>query len=159
MAAGRRVKRSRRGGFDLRIPAAEREVLRALPGQLREVLTEGDPKEDPALRRLYPSAYPDDAAAAKEFDGFVRDDLTAERMTAIETMARTIEAEHVDEQELLGWLGAINDLRLVIGVRLDVTEESEPEDFADADAARTYGLYTYLTYLEEEIVEALTPLV
>jgi hypothetical protein len=141
----------------VRIPGSERDVLRALPDQLRRLLDEGDPAEDPALRRLYPSAYLDDPVAAAEFDGFVRDDLTEQRMKAIETMARTIDSTHLGEEEVLAWLGAINDLRLVLGVRLAVTEESEPGDFeGDEETEGTYAVYAYLSFLEEDIVEALS---
>jgi hypothetical protein len=153
----RRVKRLRRGSFELRIPPNEREVLGTLPDQLRELLTTGDPLQDPAMRRLYPAAYLDDPDAAAEFDGFVRDDLTAQRMAAVETMARTVEATRVSEDELGAWLGAINDLRLILGVRLNVTEESGPADFAgDAEREASYALYSYLSLLQEEIVEALS---
>jgi hypothetical protein len=154
---GRRVKRTRRGTFYLRLPEAERAVLRTLPEQLRSLLDTGDPLEDPAMRRLYPAAYLDDPAAAAEFDGIVRDDLTAQRISAIDTMARTIDASRLSEDELVAWLGAINDLRLVLGVRLAVTEESEPQDFeGDPEREGSYGLYAYLSYLEEEIVQALS---
>lgn len=136
---------------------AEREILRDLPAQLQSLLDDADAAEDAVVRRLYPSAYPDDPAASAEFDGYVRDDLTAQRLAAIETMSRTIDATHVAEDELLAWLSAINDLRLVLGVRLNVTEESAPADFAgDEDAAGSYAIYAYLSYLEEEIVEALS---
>jgi hypothetical protein len=152
-----RIRRTRRGDFELRIPGAEREVLRELPGRLLELLDDGDPGNDPALRRLYPSAYPDDAAAAAEFDGFVRDELTSQRRAAIDTMARTLDAASVSEDELLAWLGTVNDLRLVLGVRLNVTEESVPEDFSDdAERERSFAVYAYLSYLEEEMVEALS---
>ena len=152
---GRRVRRSRRGSFELRIPRAEIEILRTLPPQLRALLADGDPLEDPALRRLHPAAYPDDPEAAAEFDGYVRDDLTAQRLTAIDTMARTIDADRVSEEELSAWLGSINDLRLILGVRLAVTEESAPADFAgEPERESTFALYAYLSYLEEEIVDA-----
>jgi hypothetical protein len=156
MAIRHRIVRSAAGGFDLRIPRSERNVLRALPDQLRRLLDEGD-TEDPALRRLYPSAYLDDPVAAAEFDGFVRDDLTEQRMKAIEIMARTIDSAHLDEEEVLAWLAAVNDLRLVLGVRLAVTEESEPEDFeGDEETRGSYAVYSYLSILEEDIVEALS---
>ena len=156
MASRRRIVRSSAGGFDLRIPRSERNVLRGLPDQLRLLLDEGD-AEDPALQRLYPSAYPDDPVAAAEFDGLVRDDLTEQRMKAIETMSRTIDSDHLDEEEVLAWLAAINDLRLVLGIRLAVTEESEPEDFeGDKGTHGSYALYAYLSVLEEDIVEALS---
>ncbi|MEX2406480.1 MAG: DUF2017 family protein [Actinomycetota bacterium] len=128
-----------------------------LPGQLRTLLEVGDAAEDPALRRLYPSAYLDDPVASAEFDGFVRDDLTEQRTKALETMARTIDSAHLDEDEVLAWLGAINDLRLVLGVRLAVTEESEPGDFeGDEGTEGSFALYAYLSLLEEDIVEALS---
>ncbi|MEX0743634.1 MAG: DUF2017 family protein [Actinomycetota bacterium] len=156
MGTRHRIVRSAAGGFDLRIPRSERNVLRGLPDQLRRLLDEGD-AEDPALRRLYPSAYLDDPVAAAEFDGFVRDDLTEQRMKAIETMARTIDSVHLNEEEVVAWLAAINDLRLVFGVRLAVTEESEPEDFeGDEGTHGSYALYAYLSVLEEDIVEALS---
>ncbi len=148
-----RVKRTRRG-FVLRLPVAEREILRSLPGQLREVLAEGDP-QDPVLKRLFPSAYLDDPEAAAEFDGFVREDLTAQRMGAIETMERTIDAERLSEEELLAWLAAINDLRLVLGVRLAVTEESVPGDFV-GEQEQPYAVYGFLSYLEDQVVRALS---
>jgi len=156
MASRRRIVRSSAGGFDLRIPRSERNVLRGLPDQLRLLLDEGD-AEDPALQRLHPSAYPDDPVAAAEFDGLVRDDLTEQRMKAIETMSRTIDSDHLDEEEVVAWLAAINDLRLVLGIRLAVTEESEPEDFeGDEGTHGSYALYAYLSVLEEDIVEALS---
>jgi hypothetical protein len=141
----------------LRIPDAERELLRTLPAQVRALLTDGDRQEDPALRRLHPSAYPDDPDAAAEFDGFVRADLTSQRMTALETMARTIDARSLSEDELAAWLGTINDLRLILGVRLGVTEESDPQEFADGgERESSSALYSYLSYLEEEIVDAVS---
>jgi len=153
--AFRRIKRTRRG-FDLRLPAPERDVLRTLPDQLRALLDEDD-RADPAMRRLYPSAHLDDEAASTEFDTIVRDDLTEQRRNALDEMARTIEAGSVNEEELLAWLAVINDLRLVLGVRLAVTEETTPAEFSgDDEASASYALYAYLSYLEEEMVEALS---
>ena len=150
------MKRSRAGDFVLRIPPPERDVLGTLPEMLRGLL-EQDDRSDPALQRLFPSAYPDDEESAAEFDSVVRDDLVAQRTAAIETMERTLRAPRLTEVELLAWLAAMNDLRLVLGVRLAVTEESIPEDFdGDPQTHATYGLYTYLSYLEEDVVEALS---
>ena len=154
--AVRRVKRSRAGDFVLRIPPPERDVLGKLPEMLRGLL-EQDDRTDPALRRLFPSAYLDDEEAAAEFDSVVRDDLVAQRTAAIETMERTLKAPRLTEDELLAWLAAMNDLRLVLGVRLAVTEESTMKDFdGDPETEAAYGLYTYLSYLEEDVVLALS---
>lgn len=150
------IERSRGGGFDLRISEPEREVLMTLPGTLRALLLSGD-GDDPALRRLYPSAFTDDEEASAEFDSIVHDDLLHQRLEAIDTMERTLGAEHLTEDELLAWLAALNDLRLVLGVRLAVTEEATDADFAgDPEAEGAYELYRYLSFLEEHVVAALS---
>jgi hypothetical protein len=71
-------------------------------------------------------------------------------------MSRTLDERTLTEDELLAWLAVINDLRLVLGVRLAVSEESVPSDFeGDEEASASYALYAYLSYLEEEVVDAL----
>ena len=152
-----RVKRTRAGEYQLRITQEERDVLRTLPAQLLELLSEGDPGSDPAMKRLFPLAFLDDAEAAAEFDGAVRNDLMAHRLRAIATMERTLDAPRLSEDELEAWLAAINDLRLVLGVRLMVTEETGPQDFeGDQAPQRSFALYAYLSRFEEELVSALS---
>jgi hypothetical protein len=53
-------------------------------------------------------------------------------------------------------LALLNDARLTLGTRLDVTEETDFEAL-DPDDPRTPGLaaYAWLTYLEGDLVEAL----
>ncbi|HEX9124187.1 MAG TPA: DUF2017 family protein [Actinomycetota bacterium] len=151
-----RVKRTRKGDYLLRLTANERDVLRTLPGQLREMLTSGGASEDPGVQRLSPPAYLDDAASSEEFDRLVRDDLVAQRMSAVDEMERTVDAERVNEDELTAWLGSINDLRLVLGTRLGVTEEMTPADLArDDPRAASFALYAFLSVLEEDVVAAL----
>ncbi|HZD78655.1 MAG TPA: DUF2017 family protein [Actinomycetota bacterium] len=150
-----RVKRTRKGEYLLRLTANERDVIRTLPETLREALA-GDP-QDPALRRLFPAAYPDDPARSQEFDELVRDDLLSERLSAVETMERTLDAQRVGEDELLAWLSAINDLRLVLGTRIGVTEEMTFSDLAPDDPrVPSFALYSFLGVLEEDVVGALS---
>lgn len=154
-----RVKRTRKGDFQVRLPQGERELLKTLPEQLRALLTDGDAAEDAALRRLFPPATMDDAGINAEFERLMRGDLLAERLASLETMERTLEAERLTEDELAAWLSAINDLRLVIGVRLEVTEETTAEDFAELEEedprVQLYAVYSYLTFLEDHVVGAL----
>ncbi len=151
----RRIRRSRKGDFELRIPEPEREVLRRLPGQLLEI----HGSDDPILERLFPAAYPDDAEHEREFRDMTHDDLRRQREDALQVMSRTIEAERLSEEELLAWLSAINDARLVLGLRLDVTEEFDISRIPDDDPrASMFGLYGYLTWLEEQAVGALSSL-
>ena len=152
-----RVKRVRGGRFALRISRAERDVLRSLPAQLRQLITGHDVGAHPDLRRLFPTAYPDDPAKAAEYDAMVRDDLVAERLAAIDVMERTIDSDRLSEEELLAWLSPINDLRLVLGTRLDVSEDLSELDVPPGDPrAQSLALYAYLSLLEEDAVAALS---
>jgi hypothetical protein len=150
---GRRVKRTRRGEFQLRLPPEERELLRDLPAQLRDVLA----SDDPALRRLFPPAYKDDPALEAEYRHFMGDDLLATHTKSLQAMEDTIDAEVVDEDQLVGWLGALNDLRLVLGTRLDVTEDMYDHEMDPGDPrAPAFAMYTYLGWLQEQVVDALS---
>lgn len=151
-ASASRLQRTRRGDYRLRLPQQERELLRSLPGQLRQLLG----TDDPALRRLYPPAYEDQPDRQQEYDRLVRGDLTRERVEALEVVERTIDAPRLTEVELTAWLGALNDLRLVLGTRLEVTEEMYEQGLPEDDPRATaFGLYAYLGWLQEQVVEAL----
>lgn len=148
----RRIRRTKRGEFDLRLPGEERAILRALPEQLRELLR----STDPTVRRLFPPAYRDDPERNDEYEQLVRDDLMASKLNSLEIMEATIDAHRITEDQLLAWLGALNDLRLTIGTRLDVTEDLDPEGIPDTHPqAQLYALYFYLGWLEEQVVEEL----
>lgn len=154
MRLGRGIEREGEG-FLVRLPAEERDVLRTLPGQLRALVASGD-RDDPAVARLFPEAVPDDPAAEEEFRRIAGDGLLAGRLRATEVWESTIDRDLLTEEELLAWLGALNDLRLVLGTRLDVTEDSTDEDFVgDEERGSAFELYRYLSWLVSEIVEAL----
>ena len=141
----RPVKRTRSGRFQLHLSGVERELLRSLPGQLKELLG----TDDPSLKRLFPPAYPDDPALDAEYRKLVREDLVNGRTAALDVMAATVDATDLDEEQLTGWLSAVNDIRLVLGTQLDVGEDDIGGE------GPQYEVYRYLTYLEEMIVEAL----
>ena len=151
------VRRTRRGGYEIRLNARERDVLRRLPDQLRDLIEHEDPSSDPAMARLYPPAYLDDPIRNLEFEGMAADDLTKERMAAIERMKATVDAQQLSEDDVLAWLSVTNDLRLVIGTRLEITEETSDADFPPEDPrAGAFSLYAYLTWLVDSMVRALS---
>ncbi len=156
MIPGRRIKRSRKGGFDLRLPESERQLVASLVGQLRTVLIGDDVAADPGMRRLFPSAYADDAARDTEYREMVHDDLLTARLGALDVVEATVEASNVDEAQLLAWMGAVNDLRLVLGTRLDVSEETTFDADPDDPDAPALAVYQYLSFLLESIIDALS---
>ena len=158
MARGGPIKRTRRGEFELRLDPKERDVLRGLPGQLRSLIENEDPTSDPAMARLYPPAYEDDPIRNLEYERLTGDDLTSKRLSSIDTMEGSIDADRLTEDQLLSWLGVLNDLRLVLGTRLEITEGTTESDFAPDDPrASAFALYAYLTWFVDAIVRALDP--
>src|SRR5207302_4816370 len=148
----KRIKRTRKGQFQIRLPAEERDLLRSLPGQLKDLLEENDP----SLRRLFPPAYLDDPERDAEYQQLMRADLLERHRAALDVMTETIDAEELQEEQLAGWLGALNDLRLVLGTRLDVSEDMWDDELDPNDPrAPALGLYGYLGWLQEQVVEAL----
>jgi hypothetical protein len=160
----RRIRPAKNGdGFEIRLPDAERDVLASLPGELVELLdqTAGDPdalRDDPALARLFPDAYTAaDTDLADEYRRLMTDDLRERFRVALETLASCARAERVDTEQLHGWMTALTQLRLVLGTRLGVTEDLHIEDVADDDAAApAFHLYAYLSWMQEQVVEALS---
>src|SRR5437764_12140132 len=102
MIGRKRVKRSRNGRYSLKLPDEERDLLRSLPGQLRELLG----TDDPSLHRLFPPAYSDDAEHENEdeYRRLMGDDLEEHHRQALTLMEDTIDAERLDEDQLSAWL-------------------------------------------------------
>ena len=92
-----RIRRTRRGRFQLRLPAAERALLRQLAEELRELLG----TEDPALARLFPPGYASDPESDRQYREMVRGDLTAERLAGLQILERTLDSTSLDEEESL----------------------------------------------------------
>jgi hypothetical protein len=147
-----RIARTRHGAYAVHLPAPERELLANLVDQLRELLELTT--DDPSVRRLFPTAYHEDAERDQEYQQLVRDELLAGRLAALATVEATAGADELDEAELTAWLTALNDLRLVLGTRLDVSEDQTDiaEDDPDAPAMAVYG---YLSVLLGDVLDAL----
>ena len=75
-----RIERNRKGEFRIRLPGPERDALRALPDQLRTMLTEQP--DDPSLKRLFPVAYQDDPARDEEYRRLMHDELLEQHLPA-----------------------------------------------------------------------------
>ena len=113
--------------------------------------------EDPALARLFPDGYSDDEHASADFRRFTEQDLRAQKLAALTTVRDSLSGwtgkSSVTSQQAQDWLKAINDLRLVLGTRLEITAEVETNFEADEPGIH---LYNYLTYLQGTLIDALT---
>ena len=153
----------RRGGLEMRLGEAEAEILTQVLREMRIQIAAAERPEH--LRRLYPDAYPDDAEAQNEFASYTRDDLTAAKLASLDTVDRALArgrvkrglwATTLEDDEVGCMLGVINDARLALGTRLNVTEESEERSIDDsAPDAPAMSVYRWLGWLESFLVDEL----
>jgi Domain of unknown function (DUF2017) len=140
-------------GYAVDLGDGTRRLLVELCRQSRLLLEHEDPSSDPALDRLFPPAYPDDPLADLEFEKTLGDAPKRARLAAIETVERTADADHLTEDELLAWIAVVNDLRLILGTRLEVTEDPDDEGPALDDPSReAYEVYVFLGILLQEML-------
>ena len=147
----RQIQRARDGSYRLRLSPPERELLRALPGELEQLL---DTPDNPDLWRLFPTVS-EDAETQDEYSRLVGGELLDGRRRALATIRETVARDRLSAEEAESWLTGLNALRLVLGTRLNVSEE-EPLHLDPSDArAHETAVYLYLSSLQEQLVEAM----
>jgi Domain of unknown function (DUF2017) len=149
----RRIDRTGAGDVRLRLPREERDLLRGLPAQLRRLLDESP--DDPSLERLFPPAY-EEADSESEYRSLMGDELLDGRLRALHVLEETLDQDRLTAEQAQAWLTGLNDLRLVLGTRLDVKDETLLDGLRPDDPrAPELALYAYLSWLQEQLVEAL----
>ena len=142
--------------FTVRLSRGVRGLLVELCQQSRALLDAEDPSSDPAVSRLFPPAYPDDPLQNLEFETNLGAAPRSGKLEALDVVERTANASTLTEDELLAWIGVVNDLRLVLGTRIEITEEATDEDFpADDPRHETYRVYQFLGFLLQELLEGI----
>ncbi|MDJ0461131.1 DUF2017 domain-containing protein [Streptomyces sp. H27-C3] len=139
-----------------------------------------EPPSDVALARLFPEAYtgpgtdPDDKdlrEASAEFRRFTENDLRGRKREDALAVVRTLDSLgakgdggtvlELAAADARHWLGTLNDLRLTIGTRLEVTDEDESGELyrlLDDDPRKPMVMaYLWLGALQESLIETLMP--
>jgi hypothetical protein len=148
----RRFGRSKDGRIHLHLPPHERELLRDVAASVRALIDEDE--DDPAVQRLFPAAH-EDPELEQEYRDLTRTQLRSGREQALALLEETVDAETLSAEQADAWLRALNDARLVLGTRLDVTEDFD-WDSLDAGHPDAEGLaaYAYLSWIQEQLVAA-----
>ena len=118
--------------------------------------------DDAVLARLLPDGYRDDPDAAAEFRKYTEPGLRSAKQQAALQMRDTLPDQggkiQLTQEQAQSWLKALNDVRLALGVRLDVTEDFEQQwtklDREDPQWA-AYEVYAWLGAVQESLVQAL----
>lgn len=167
-------------GVVLRLERVYASVLQNLVEQLQAMLAElpkGDPglaelgisestkaPEDPALARLFPDGYREDDAASGDFRRYTEASLREGKDRDALVVLATLEGAGADAvltaDEARAWLRTLNDLRLALGTRLEITEDGherfENLDEDDPDYVMVVT-YDWLTQLQDGLVHCLSP--
>jgi uncharacterized protein DUF2017 len=158
-------------------PAPPPEPVRSGPGQdesadlfddLEKMFNEATaaPPEapaDPVLARLLPDAYTGDPEAAGEFRKYTESSLREAKKYFAQALLETLPPKggrvKLTAEQARDWLRALNDVRLMFGVRLEVTEDFEDQltslDPKDPRVA-AFEVYGWLGAVQESLVRAIT---
>ena len=161
------VFRLKNGNYKIDLADDHRQLLTQLVEQLRDSLT--TTTDDANLRRLFPTAYNNDAKKDSEYQRLMRDELLESRLAAIDVTIKVIaQDDEISAEEIDAFSRSINSLRLVLGTTLDIaesdygsqseTQQSESSDSDEASEADEFviqkELYEYLGWLLEWTVGA-----
>ncbi len=148
--------------------ADEVRVLRKVASEVVGLLTDGFDHQDPVVGRLFPDVYPEDQEESAEFRRYTEGDLKTGKIDQAGAVLAGLPPDTGGEVRLDGeaaeaWLRALNDARLAMGVRLDISGTTDPDEALDAAVRRDpasnrvfqLSVYAYLGYLQESLLEAL----
>ena len=185
----------RRGMITPQLSAYEVELLTSLVKQLVELVSDGEPagfatrtrpadafdalvadlqvdpdepevSEDPVLKRLFPSAYPNDPEAASDFRRFTERDLRVQKVAEAQVVLDRLEATalgahdlKIPREETDAWLRTLTSIRLAVATRLGISDSETAERLADLpeDDPRSFlvSVYDWLGFAQETMVNAL----
>jgi hypothetical protein len=146
----------------------EVKVLRRVAAEVVALLTDGFDLDDPVVERLFPDVYPEHPDASDEYRRLTEGELKTSKIDQAGAILATLPSSgggevKLDLEAAEAWLRALNDVRLALGVRLDVHDDTSLESeldeavLRDPTSSRVYQLsvYAYLGYLQESLLDAL----
>ncbi len=153
--------RARGGGIVARLEPAEATILGLLLDQL-ELLLAADAEDvagDAVLARLLPDGHRSDPEIAADYRELTEASLRSGKAGDLATVRATLPADggevRLDADQAGSWLRGTNDLRLALGTRLEITDDSEPPDEITGDEDQQLAVYYWLTALQGSLVDAL----
>ncbi|SOE02618.1 DUF2017 family protein [Blastococcus haudaquaticus] len=154
--------RSARGGDVVaRMERAEVGIVSLLLDQLEQLLDADadDVGGDPVMARLLPDGHRGDPELAADYRDLTEASLRSGKADDLATVRASLPAEggevRLDADQAAAWLRTSNDLRLALGTRLEISEETEPPDEITGEEDQQLAVYYWLTALQGSLVDAL----
>jgi len=145
----------------------EAQVLRQCVAEMSALLGDEPDRDDPAVERLFPDVYPEDPVEAAEFRRFTEADLKTAKLdqarAVLDQLVPSGGEVRLDEETADVWLRALTDVRLVLGTRIGVEDETDIQAELDAAVGKNptsprvgqLSVYAYLSFLQESLIGAL----
>lgn len=172
--------RWRRGRLVTTFDAHEAALLRHTVTEVRDLLggstsntsdmsgdpsiASGHPSTDTAdwdavRARLLPDGHRSDDALAQDYraltEASLRTDKAADANRLLDTLTDSGGKIELEAETAQAWLRTINDVRLALGVQLDVQETDDPMQRAEQDGDARWAVYSWLTAVQGLLVDAL----
>jgi len=147
----------------------EAALLRQVVADVRDVLSADASDDesggsagapDPVAERLLPDGHRSDRDLANDYRSLTEAGLRREKLADAALLLDTVSESggwvELDENGAEAWIRTINDVRLAIGVRLDVRESDDPMDRAEQSGDPRWAAYSWLTAVQGLLVDALS---
>jgi hypothetical protein len=154
--------RAARGGDVVaRLDPAEAQIVGLLLDQLEQLLDADavDVSGDPVMTRLFPDGHRGDPETAADYRELTESALRSGKSDDLATLRATLPEGggevRLDPDQAAAWLRSTNDLRLALGTRLDITEDTEQPEEVAGEEDQQLAVYYWLTALQGSLVDAL----
>jgi hypothetical protein len=157
----RGFRATRSGEVVARLDPAEAGIVGLLLDQLEQLLAADadDLAGDPVMARLLPEGHRGDPELAADYRELTETSLRSGKTDDLAVVRATLPEDggeiRLDRDQAGAWLRSSNDLRLALGTRLDVTEDTEPPAEIADEQDQQLAVYYWLTSLQGSLVDAL----
>ena len=114
---------------------------------------------DPAIARLLPNAYADDAEKSQEFRQLTENSLVARKIANARTVTSTLRGSGAEvdlgPEEQQAWLRTLSDIRLIIASRLGIESDGDEGRADTDDDIMMQDVYSWLGYVQGSLIEAM----
>jgi hypothetical protein len=161
----------------LKLDEVERALLASLISQVLQLLKLGDAEtadplsfledinkkavrpQDEVVFRLLPDAYADDEESNNDFRKFTEQSLRDEKLAAasfaLENLPKDDQPKEIPDFDIAVWLKSLNDVRLALGTRLEITDGAVLVDENDEEKNSLLDVYDWLTWLQGTLLEVI----
>jgi len=154
------------GELEMQMVRGLAQAIDRYANELREVVEHGGSTSSDVHARLFPRAYvdPTEDRAELAWQLEAHGELVSRRLAQLELLTSTLDRGGVADpvrvvlspEEVEAWLGVINDLRLALGVTLEITADTDLDAIPLHDPRRgSADLYEILGYVQATLLHAL----